>query len=101
MGDIIKLSGQEVLVPEPTPDANRTFTGVYSIELKCFRQLVQRDGFGTIFWNEHRGEAFVTMEVIDEELIADFIQTSQAAIGVLPKLDAVPTGSSTSTAASL
>jgi hypothetical protein len=41
------------------------------------------------------------MEVINEELIADFIQTSQAAIGVLPMLDAVPTGNSASTAASL
>jgi hypothetical protein len=63
--------------------------------------LVQRDRFGTIFWNEHKGEAFVTIEVINKELIADFIQTSQAAIGVLPMLDAVPTGSSASTAASL
>jgi hypothetical protein len=101
LGDIIKLSGQEVLVPKPTPDANRTFTGVYLIKLKCFRQLVQRDRFGTIFWNEHRGETFVTIEVIDEELIADFIQTSQAAIGVLLMLDAVLTGSSALTAALL
>jgi hypothetical protein len=100
LGDIIKPSGQEVLVPEPTPDANRAYTGVYSIELECFRQLIQRDGFGAILWNEYREEAFVTMQVIAEELIADFIQASQVAIGVLPMLNIVPTRSSASTAAS-
>jgi hypothetical protein len=95
LGDIIKPSGQEVLMPEPALDASRTFTGVYSIELECFRQLIQRDGFGAIFWNEYRGEAFVAMQVMDKELIVDFIQASQAAISDLPMLDTVSTGSST------
>ena len=79
LGDIIKPSGQEVLVPEPALDNSRTFTGVYSIELECFRKLIQRDGFGAILWNECGEEAFVAMQVIDEELIADFIQASQYA----------------------
>jgi hypothetical protein len=56
--------------------------------------LIQRDGFGAVIWNECGEEAFVTMQVIDEELIAGFIQASQAAIGVLPMLNAVPTSSS-------
>jgi hypothetical protein len=58
--------------------------------------LIQRDGFGAILLNECGEEAFVTMQVIDEKLIADFIQASLA--GVLPMLDAAPTGSSASTA---
>lgn len=91
MGDIIESSGQEVFVPEPAPGATRAFTGVYSIELECFRQLIQRDGFGAIIWNECGEEAFVTMQVIDEESIADFIKVNRAAIGVLPMLDAVST----------
>jgi hypothetical protein len=36
--------------------------------------MIQRDGFGIIFWNECGEEAFVIMEVIDERLVADFIQ---------------------------
>jgi hypothetical protein len=63
--------------------------------------LIQYNGFGTIFWNKIGEEAFIIMEVIDKELIADFIQASQTAIGVLPMLDAIPTSSSASTIASL
>jgi len=40
------------------------------------RKLIQYDKFSIIFWNEIREEAFITIEVIDEELIADFIQVS-------------------------
>jgi hypothetical protein len=72
---------------------------VYSIKLGVFRQLIQRDEFGAILWNECKEEAFVTMQVIDEEMIAGFIQASQVAIGVLSMLDAVPTRSSASTVA--
>uniref|UniRef100_A0A1Y1K5F7 Uncharacterized protein n=1 Tax=Photinus pyralis TaxID=7054 RepID=A0A1Y1K5F7_PHOPY len=87
--DIIKLSGQDVLMPEPSRDTSGTFTGVYSIKLECFRQLIQRDGFGAIFWNEYGGEAFVAMQVMDKELIAAFIQASQTTVKVLPRLDNV------------
>jgi hypothetical protein len=97
LGDIIKPSGQEVLLPQPVLDPSRAFTGIYSIELECLRKLIQHDGFGTIFWNEIGEEAFITMEVIDEELIAGFIQASQAAISVLPILDTILTGSSART----
>jgi hypothetical protein len=70
---IIKPSGQEVYVPGPSPDAS-TVTGTYLIKLECFKQIIQRDGFGIIFWNECGEEAFVTMEVRDERLVADFIR---------------------------
>jgi hypothetical protein len=36
--------------------------------------MIQRDGFGEIFWNDCGEEAFVTMLVIDEGLVADFIR---------------------------
>jgi hypothetical protein len=48
---------------------------VYSIRLECIRQLIQRDEFGAVLWNECKKEAFVTMQVIDE-----FIQASQVTI---------------------
>jgi hypothetical protein len=80
-------------MPKPTLDTSRTFTGVYSIKLEYFRQLIQRDGFGAIFWNEYRGEVFIVIQVMDKELIVDFIQASQAAISVLPILDTISTSS--------
>jgi hypothetical protein len=72
---------------------------VYSIKLGCSTQLIQRDEFGAILWNECREEAFVTMQVIDEEMIAGYIQASQVAYSVLSILDAIPTRSSASTIA--
>jgi hypothetical protein len=39
-------------------------------------QLIQKDGFGDILWNELDGYAFVTIYVTDPVLIADFSQPS-------------------------
>lgn len=36
--------------------------------------MIQRDGFGMIFWNECGEEAFVTMEVVDQGLVDEFIR---------------------------
>jgi len=71
---IVKPSGQEVYVPGPSPGASSTTTRIYLIKLECFKQMIQRDGFGVIFWNECGEEAFVTMEVIDAGLAEDFIR---------------------------
>ena len=79
LSDIIKPSGQEIYVSEPSPGASSTVTGIYLIELGCFGQMIQRDGFGEIFWNDCGEGAFVTMQVIDERLVADFIR-----VGKLP-----------------
>jgi hypothetical protein len=84
--DIIKPSGREVFIRSPALDTNRIFEGVYSIKLECFRELIQRDGFGGTFWNETGGEAFVSIEVMDKKLIADFFQAYEQAIGDLPML---------------
>jgi hypothetical protein len=46
------------------------------IELERFMELIQRDGFGDILWNEYEGYAFVTIYVTDPALIADFSQPS-------------------------
>jgi hypothetical protein len=35
-------------------------------------QLLHRDGFGDILWNEYGDDGFVTIYVIDPKLIADF-----------------------------
>jgi hypothetical protein len=77
LGDIIKPSGREVFLPSPAPDANKIFEGVYSIKLRCFIKLIQRDGFGGTFWNETEGKAFVSIEVLDEKLGADFIRVGK------------------------
>ena len=50
---------------------------VYLIRLECIRQLIQRDEFGAVLWNECKKEAFVTMQVIDEEILVDFIHASK------------------------
>jgi hypothetical protein len=73
----VRQRGQEVFIPEPSPNASiETFSKrIYFIELEYLQQLIQRDGFGKIYWNYHTGEeAFVTMEVVDEGLVADFIK---------------------------
>jgi hypothetical protein len=72
----IKLSNQEVHQPEPSPDAGSTFTALFSIKLGDLCQLIQRDGFGTIFWNDSRegDDAIVSVEVVDEGLMAEFIR---------------------------
>ncbi|KAH6699909.1 hypothetical protein BKA61DRAFT_621262 [Leptodontidium sp. MPI-SDFR-AT-0119] len=76
LGKTVKLPSQKVHQPEPSPDAGSTFTALYSIKLGDLCQLIQRDGFGTIFWNHSRegDDAIVSVEVVDEELIAEFIQ---------------------------
>ena len=74
MDIIIKPSGQEVYAPGPSPNASVTVTGVHLISLGFFRQMIQRDGFGKIFWNECGEEAFITIEVVDEGLAADFMR---------------------------
>lgn len=75
MDNIIKQSGQEVYVPGPSPGAGSTVTGgAQLIKLGVFRKMIQRDGFGPIYWNECGGGAFVTLEVTCEALAADFVQ---------------------------
>lgn len=77
LGDIIKPSGQEVFIHSPAPDTNRIFKGVYSINLECFMELIQRDGFGRTFWNKTGKKAFISIKVMDEQLVADFIRVGK------------------------
>ena len=71
---IIKASGQVVYVPGSSPGASKTVTGVHLIELGDFGQMIRKDGFGEIIWNECREEAYVTIVVQDERLVADFLR---------------------------
>ena len=77
MDIIVRLSSKEVYIPEPSPGASSTVTGTFLTKLGVFRQLIQRDGFSKIFWNDYGEEAFVTMLVIDQGLVADFIRHTQ------------------------
>jgi hypothetical protein len=74
LDDIIVSFGQEIIITGTAQDTCERCEDipVGSIELERFRELIQRDGFGTVFWNESGREAFVSMEVIDEKLIQDF-----------------------------
>jgi hypothetical protein len=45
------------------------------IKLELFMQLIQRDRFGDILWNDYGNVAFVTIYVINNKLIADFGQS--------------------------
>lgn len=83
-GDVIKPSGREVFIRSPAPDANKTYNYAYSLNSKSFMKLIQRDGFGGTFWNETNGEAFVSIEVMDQILAADFFQACREANGGLP-----------------
>lgn len=79
--DIVGPSGQVVLVPGPSPHS-RTVTETYFIDVDDFEKLIQRDGFGDIFWNDLGEQGFVSMVVEDDGLVADFIR-----VGKLPNTE--------------
>jgi hypothetical protein len=74
LGTIVKSSGQEVDVYD-TAGAGRTVSLLSLIKLERFMQLIQRDGFGDMLWNDYGDNAFVSIYVLDNELIADFSQS--------------------------
>jgi ABC-type polysaccharide transport system permease subunit len=59
-----------------TTGTSKSFPPSSLIGLDRFMQLIQKDGFGDILWNELDGYAFVTIYVTDPVLIADFSQPS-------------------------
>jgi len=63
----------KVCIPKFSPGASSVVTGKCRIKLEIFMQLIQRDGFGELYWNDCGNESFVTMTVIAEGLLADFI----------------------------
>lgn len=74
---MVRPSSQEVYIPEPSPGAAGKVTGTYLISLRVFRHMLERDGFGEIFWNNCGKEVFVTLLVIDEGLAEDFIRNAE------------------------
>jgi hypothetical protein len=71
LNTIVKSSGQEIDMHDTT-GTRSTVLPISPIKLERFMQLIQRDGFGDILWNDYGNVAFVTIYVIDNELIADF-----------------------------
>jgi len=75
LGTYVESSGQVVDMYDTT-GTSKSVPPLSLIGLERFMQLIQRDGFGDILWNEHGGYAFVTIYVTDPVLIADFSQPS-------------------------
>lgn len=83
--NITKPPGESVVIRSPRPDANKPY-GVFSVTLDRFKELLREDGFGQLFWNDNRGEAFVSIEVRDNHLIAEFLQARVQSVENLPVL---------------
>lgn len=72
IADVIKRSSEEILIKPLAPAAGNCLNELYTIQKDSFLKLIQRDGYGGTIWNETEGSAFVSVEVVDEKLIADF-----------------------------
>jgi hypothetical protein len=70
----IKSSGQAVEMYDITGASNPVLPQG-RIGLERFKQLIQRDGFGDILWNEQQDYSFVTIYLIDPVLIKAFSQS--------------------------
>ena len=70
-GPIVKSSGQAVDIYD-TAGTSKSVAPSSLIELECFMQLLHKDGFGDILWNEYGDNGFVTIYAVDPKLIADF-----------------------------
>lgn len=66
-------------MPDGSCAASQTDPDICLLELKHFKQLIQRDGFGAIYWNENDSGAFVTAEVIDNDLETDLARAGSSA----------------------
>jgi hypothetical protein len=62
-------------VYDDTPGTSKSVAPACTFELEPFMQLLHRDGFGDILWNETGDGGFVTIYVRDPELVADFRQS--------------------------
>jgi hypothetical protein len=75
LGTYVKSSGQMVDMYDTTGTSKSVRPSSF-IELERFIELIQRDGFGDILWNEYEDYAFITIYLADPVLIADFSQPS-------------------------
>jgi hypothetical protein len=77
-GEIIRPVGRDCVVPDRSchglTEANPSL-----IELESFKQMIQRDGFGSIFWNEREDGGFVSVEVVEDGLETNLVQVVQSA----------------------
>jgi len=44
---------------------------LYRIKVEALKQMIHRNRFSNIFWNEIKEEGFITMQIADQELTAD------------------------------
>jgi hypothetical protein len=68
--------GEEINLPEPSPDTAVIVEGFYIIKLEHFREIIEKEGFGAIYWNECQSEGCVTIEVLDKDVVAECLGKS-------------------------
>jgi hypothetical protein len=74
LGEVDNLANKQIATSTPSLDA-RTVPRVYQIELGHFIEMIYRDGFGAATgYLDDVAKAFVTIEIQDERLVADFIR---------------------------
>ena len=67
--DVAKSAGAELRISAPTLDTTNTVECAYFIKLGSLLELIQKEGFGDVSWQEDiKGTATATIEVIDKGL---------------------------------
>jgi hypothetical protein len=77
LGRSFQLSSTEIAMPASPVDVSNTVARVYLIALEHFNEMIKRDGFGAIRWRDQEETAFVTIEIQDNGLVADFIRVGE------------------------
>lgn len=73
LGSIVKQSGTEIAIAPP-PEVSITVTGMHVIDIGHITELIKKEGFGAILWNDRGSEGFVTIAVQDMELVAECLR---------------------------
>jgi len=71
---MVKTFGKEVYISRLSLDVSSAVTGIHLIKPGTFRQLIQRDGFGHIFWNKYGEKVFIIMQLTNKSLVTDFLK---------------------------
>ena len=61
---------------ELSPDTTVIVRGFYIIELGHFCEIIKKDSFSTIYWNVYQSEGCMIIEVLDKEVIVEFLGKS-------------------------
>jgi hypothetical protein len=73
LGSIVEQSGTDITIAPP-PEVSITVTEMHIIGINHITDLIKMEGFGAILWHVRGPEGFVTIEVQDEELVAECLR---------------------------